>query len=106
MLASVITLFDIDMMPLLYLSKRVQLKGNRNSIDIASHVQEAANGSASKTNIMYRALPSYKQMKQYLNFLSENGLLAYDNQLKQAPLFKTSEKGHRLLQTIIGWITC
>ncbi len=73
---------------------------NRNSIDIASHVLEAANGGASKTKIMYRELLSYNQMKQYVNFLSEKGLLTYDNhQLRQTPMFKTSEEGLRFLQT-------
>ena len=38
-------------------------------------------------------------MKQYVNFLSEKGLLTYDNQLRQAPIFKTSEKGLRFFQT-------
>ncbi len=73
--------------------------GNRNSIDIASHVLEAANGGASKTKIRYRELLSYKQMKQYVNFLSEKGLLTCDNQLRQTPMFKTSEKSLRFLQT-------
>ena len=42
--------------------------GNRSSIDIASDVLEAANGGASKIEIMYKALLSYNQMKVYVNF--------------------------------------
>jgi predicted transcriptional regulator len=79
--------------------KRVRLMGNRSSIDIVSHVLEAANGGASKMEIMYKALLSYKQMKEYVNFLSEKGLLTYDNQHREAQTFKTTEKGLRFLQT-------
>ncbi len=48
--------------------------GSRSTIDIVSHVLEAANGGASKMQIMYGALLSCKQMmKEYVNFLSEKG---------------------------------
>ena len=76
--------------------------GNRSSIDIASQVLEAANGGASKIQIMYRALLSYKQMKQYVNFLTEKGLLIYDNNNHQqggVQTFRTTEKGLRFLDT-------
>ena len=72
--------------------------GNRSTIDIASDVLEAANGGASKTKIMYRALLSYKQMKVYVNFLAEKGLLVIDNQQGEAYTFRTTEKGFRFLE--------
>ncbi|MFL6525013.1 MAG: winged helix-turn-helix domain-containing protein [Nitrososphaera sp.] len=37
------------------------------------------NRRPSKTKIIYRALLSYKQMKVYVSFLTEKGLLVYDN---------------------------
>ena len=79
--------------------------GNRSSIDIASQVLEAANGGASKIQIMYRALLSYKQMKQYVNFLTEKGLLIYDNNNHQqggVQTFRTTEKGLRFLEIYNG----
>jgi predicted transcriptional regulator len=51
----------------------------RSSIDIVSRILEAANGGASKMQIMHRAVLSYKQVKEYANFLTERGLLTYDN---------------------------
>jgi predicted transcriptional regulator len=72
--------------------------GNRSSIDITSDVLEAANGGASKIEIMYKALLSYNQMKVYVNFLNEKGLLVYDNQHGEAHTFRTTEKGLRFLE--------
>jgi predicted transcriptional regulator len=72
--------------------------GNRSTIDIASDVLEAANGGASKIQIMYKALLSYNQMKVYVNFLNEKGLLVYDNQHGEAYVFSTTEKGLRFLE--------
>ena len=76
--------------------------GNRSSIDIASDVLEVANGGgASKMQIMSRAVLSHKQMKEYVNFLIEKGLLAYDNinnQRRKVHVFKTTEKGLRFIE--------
>ncbi|MFL6479331.1 MAG: winged helix-turn-helix domain-containing protein [Nitrososphaera sp.] len=87
---------------------------NRSSIDILSQVLEAANGVATKTKIMYRALLSYKQMKEYVNLLTERGLLVYDYQHQdhhhsnqhnheqgkpQHTFIKTTEKGLSFLET-------
>ena len=69
--------------------------GNRSRTEIVSQVLEAANGGATKTKIMYRALLSYKQMKEYVNLLTEKGMLVYD---PARSTFKTTEKGHRFLQ--------
>ena len=72
--------------------------GNRSTIDIASDVLAAANGGANKTQIMRKALLSYNQMKAYVNFLTEKGLLVYDNQHGEAHTFRTTEKGLRFLK--------
>ena len=65
---------------------------------MASDVLEAANGGASKIEIIEKALLSYNQMKVYVNFLNEKGLLVYDNQDGEAHTFRTTEKGLRFLQ--------
>jgi predicted transcriptional regulator len=72
---------------------------HRSRIDIASDVLKAANGGASKIKIMYGALLSYKQMKEYVNFLTKMGLLVIDINDGEAPVFKTTEKGLRFLET-------
>jgi hypothetical protein len=40
-------------------------------------ILEAANGSATKTRIMYKAFLSYAQLKEYLSVLIENNLIEY-----------------------------
>ena len=55
----------------------------------------AANGGAKKTKIMYKAYLSYAQLKEYLTVLLQNDLLEYDDETQ---LFRTTEKGLRLLQ--------
>jgi predicted transcriptional regulator len=73
--------------------------GNRSSIDIISHILEAANGGASKTKIMHRALLSYNQMKEYVNFLTQKGLLVHEYHQQQGGvhMYRTTEKGLRFL---------
>ena len=67
----------------------------RSRTELASSILEAANGGATKTKIMYKAFLSYAQLKEYLNFLSANGLIDYDSSTQT---FRTSEKGHRFLK--------
>jgi predicted transcriptional regulator len=52
-------------------------------------------GGATKTQIMYKAFISHAQMKEYVSVLTEKNLLNYD---VDAEIFKTTEKGLRLLQ--------
>ncbi len=68
----------------------------RSRIDIMNHILEAANGGdVTKTKIMYKALLSYAQMKEYLMLLTERGLLSYEGDTQT---FKTTEKGLMFLQ--------
>jgi predicted transcriptional regulator len=67
----------------------------RDKIDIISQILEAANGGASKTRIMYKAVLNYNQMKEYVKLLTEKGLLGYDQQEVQT--FRTTEKGLQFL---------
>ncbi len=70
----------------------------RDKIEIISDVLEAANGGASKIRIMYKAVLSYKQMKGYVNFLAEKGLLEYGYQ-EEVQIVRTTEKGLLFLDT-------
>ena len=68
----------------------------RSKTDIFSNILETARGSgAVKTKIMYQVFISHDQMKGYLSFLTERGLLNYDLDTRK---FKTTEKGQRFLQ--------
>ena len=67
----------------------------RSRTDIVGLILEAANGRATKTKIMYKAFLSYAQLKEYLTVLLQNDLLEYEDETQ---LFRTTEKGLRLLQ--------
>ena len=83
---------------------------NRDRLDIISLILEAAKrennsnsssrgGSsrgAAPTRIMYNAFLSHTQLKQYLTYLIDNGLLQYDS---VSQTFQTTEKGLVFLKT-------
>src|SRR5918911_4146249 len=68
----------------------------RSRIEIIAKILQAVNGSGgiTQTQIMYKALLGYAQMKQYLLRLAENALLQYDNTTRT---FNITEKGIRFL---------
>jgi predicted transcriptional regulator len=70
----------------------------RDKIEIIGDVLEAANGGTRRTRIMYKAVLSYKQMKEYVNFLAEKGLLEYGYQ-EEVQIVKTTEKGLLFLES-------
>jgi predicted transcriptional regulator len=76
------------------LVSRIAMK-YRSRTDITAQILEAANGSATKTKIMYKAFLSYAQLKEYLAVLIENGLLQY---IEGEQMYKTTEKGNRFLK--------
>jgi predicted transcriptional regulator len=68
---------------------------NRDRIDIISQILEAANGGASKTRIMQKALLTSAQLKEILTALSGKDLIRYD---ENARILRTTEQGLRFLQ--------
>ena len=58
------------------------------------------NGHINKTKIMYMAMLSYAQLKEYLSLLAESGLLDYDS--KEAGTYKITEKGMNFLKIYNG----
>ena len=69
--------------------------GNRSRTEIVGNILDAANGSATKTKIMYKAFLSYAQLREYLSVLIENNLLEY---LEGSQTYKTTEKGLNFLR--------
>ena len=78
---------------------------NRSRTEIVVQILEIANVESGsgydeadgvvQTKIMYNALLSYAQLKEYLWVLTENDLLSYHSASRK---FKTTEKGHRFLE--------
>ena len=67
----------------------------RSRSDIIGLILEAANGGASKTNIMYKAFLTFSQMREYLGLLIQKGLIEYEEGSQR---YRTTEKGLRVLQ--------
>ena len=67
----------------------------RSRTEIVAMILDAANGGATKTKIMYKAMLSYNQLKEYLSFLIENNLIEYRDGTHE---FRTTEKGLNLLK--------
>jgi predicted transcriptional regulator len=67
----------------------------RNRIDIIAQLLDAASSPTTKTKMMYKAMLSYEQLKEYLLMLSENDLIGYD---KPSQRFATTDKGFQLIK--------
>lgn len=67
----------------------------RNRIDIIAQLLNAASSPTTKTKMMYKALLSYEQLKEYLIMLKENDLIAYD---KPTGRFSTTYKGYEFIR--------
>jgi predicted transcriptional regulator len=71
----------------------------RSRTDIIAMILQTATQGATKTRIMYGAYLSYAQVKEYLAFLQEKGLIAYE---QGTSLYKLTESGMDLLRTYEG----
>jgi len=67
----------------------------RNRIDIIAQLLDAASTPISKTKMMYRAMLSYEQLRDYMLILAENDLIAYDEPTRR---FTTTTKGYQFLK--------
>lgn len=50
----------------------------RSRTEIAATILDSVRSGTSKTKIMYKAYLSYTQMKEYLKFLQDKGLMEYE----------------------------
>jgi predicted transcriptional regulator len=66
----------------------------RSRSDITTMILESSRSGATKTKIMYKAYLSYAQVLEYLTFLQENDLLAYE---KGTQLYRPTEKGLKFM---------
>jgi predicted transcriptional regulator len=67
----------------------------RNRIDIIAQLLDAASSPTTKTKMMYKAMISYEQLKEYLVMLAENDLIVYD---KPSGRFTTTDKGYQFMK--------
>jgi predicted transcriptional regulator len=64
-------------------------------MDIAAAILEIAKDGSIKTRIMYSAFLSFPQLKEYLELLTEQGLLDHN---KEDKVYTTTDKGKRFLK--------
>ena len=62
---------------------------------ICEILQIAYSGGATKTDLFYKVLLNYGQLKEYLTILTESDLLSYD---KETQRFRLTEKGLAFLE--------
>ena len=71
--------------------------------NMLSTINDSDSEGATKTSIMYKSFLSYAQLKEYLSFLLEKGLIdEFPQQTEtsgnEKSLYKITEKGLRFLQ--------
>ncbi len=62
----------------------------RSRTEIAATILETVRCGTTKTKIMYKAYLSYTQIKEYLKFLQDKGLMEYE---EGSSIFRITEKG-------------
>ncbi|HEX6067507.1 MAG TPA: winged helix-turn-helix domain-containing protein [Nitrososphaera sp.] len=67
----------------------------RSRTDIVASMLQIAQGGAIKTRIMYRAFLSFPQLNEYLELMTDSGLLEYSEEERK---YHTSEKGRYFLK--------
>ena len=74
------------------------MNNRRSNIEVIADILRL--GEAGKTEIMYSANMSYRQLQRYLKFLTQRGLVEIIKVGNPVTTYKVTEKGHRLLQNI------
>ena len=64
-------------------------------MDIIAQLLDAARDGTTKTKMMYKAMLSHGQLKEYLQMLTDNNLIRYD---KANQRFITTQKGYQFLK--------
>lgn len=66
----------------------------RSRAEIISMILDSISSGATKTKIMYKAYLSYAQLKEYLAYMEENGLVRYETGTQ---LYRITEKGMKVM---------
>lgn len=67
----------------------------RSRTEIAAMILESLRTRSTKTRLMYKALLSYAQLKEYLLYLQDNELIKYESHTR---LYDITEKGRQFLK--------
>lgn len=75
---------------------------HRGYLDIIADILEASHGKTKRTYLMNRCNLSFRQLKSYLKFLSDTGLLNITGRDGNPSLVGITEKGKRFLKAYRG----
>lgn len=76
----------------------LEMSNRRSNIEVIADILRL--GQAGKTEIMYSANMSYRQLQKYLDFLLQRGFIDRVEMANPAVTYRVTEKGLRLLKTI------
>jgi len=98
------SLFKGELIDLLAQTKRRIGNSNRGCLDITADILEASYGGVRKTYLMYRCNLSFKQLKNYLDFLLGKELLCMvaGGVNPNRGFFEITDKGKEFLKTYKG----
>ena len=74
------------------------MRSRRSNIEVMADILRL--GEAGKTEIMYSANMSYRQLQRYLQFLTERGFVEIIKVGNPVTTYKVNKKGLRLLNNI------
>jgi predicted transcriptional regulator len=74
------------------------MNNRRSNIDVMADILRL--GEAGKTEIMYSANMSYRQLQRYLNSLTQGGFIERVKLTNPVETYRVTKKGLRLLKTI------
>jgi predicted transcriptional regulator len=74
------------------------MRNRRSNIEVMADILRL--GEAGKTEIMYSANMSYRQLQRYLQFLTERGFIEIIKVGNPVTTYKVNKKGLRLLKNI------
>jgi predicted transcriptional regulator len=74
------------------------MNNRRSNIEVIADILRL--GQAGKTEIMYSANMSYRQLQQYLEFLNDHEFIEIMKVGNPVTVYKVNKKGLRLLKTI------
>jgi predicted transcriptional regulator len=66
----------------------------RSRTEIVSLILDSVREGATKTKIMYKAYLSYTQLKEYLAYMGESGLIRYE---EGTQVYRITEKGMKVM---------
>jgi predicted transcriptional regulator len=85
---------------LLIETRKDSSNGHRGRLDIIADILEASHAGTKKTYLMYRCNLSFRQLRDYLDFMLRRGFLWNNNGdgHSEPTLFKTTAKGKEFLK--------